>query len=175
MSVARYFAYGSNMQTATLRGRRGIAFRRAVPARAAGWRLVFDKPPLLPGGNGFANIIPDAAAEVLGVVYELGEDDLARVELTEGVLIGNYASVTVSAASLAGDGAVWTARSLSSTKRDPRLRPSTRYMALLIEGAIEHGLPDDYVTWLRAVPAEEEGAAAQALRPVIDAALRKRW
>jgi hypothetical protein len=40
-----YFAYGSNMESGTLRGRRGIPFRRAVAARAPGWRVVFDKPP----------------------------------------------------------------------------------------------------------------------------------
>lgn len=169
-----YFAYGSNMQTATLRGRRGIAFRRALPARVAGWQLVFDKPPLLPGANGFANIVPHAAGEVLGVLYELAADDLAHIELTEGVRIGNYAAVTVSAVPLVAEAARVAARSLSSPQRDPRLRPSTRYMALLIEGALEHGLPADYVDWLRAVPAEAESAAAAALRPLIDAALRRR-
>ena len=52
---AWYFAYGSNMQTATFRGRRGIEFRRALPARVPGWRLVLDQPPLLPIGEGFAS------------------------------------------------------------------------------------------------------------------------
>src|SRR5262249_31220268 len=57
-----YFAYGSNMQSDTLHGRRGIAFRRAVAVRAPGWRVVFDKPPLLPIGEAFANIVPDPDA-----------------------------------------------------------------------------------------------------------------
>ena len=39
MSTVWYFAYGSNMQSATLRGRRGIAYRRALPARVPGWRV----------------------------------------------------------------------------------------------------------------------------------------
>ncbi len=90
-----YFAYGSNMQTATLCGRRGITVARALPARLADWRLVFDKPSLLPGGHGFANIVPEPAAAVLGVLYEVDESDLAHIELTEGVLINNYAAVTV--------------------------------------------------------------------------------
>ncbi len=34
------------METATFRGRRGIAFVCALGGRAAGWRLVVDKPPL---------------------------------------------------------------------------------------------------------------------------------
>src|SRR6266478_7773083 len=53
-----YFAYGSNMETATLRGRRGIEPLCALGARAAGWRLVLDKPPLVPVGEAFANIVP---------------------------------------------------------------------------------------------------------------------
>jgi hypothetical protein len=52
-----YFAYGSNMQSATLRGRRGVGYARALPARVPGWRLVLDKPPLISVGHG-ANIAP---------------------------------------------------------------------------------------------------------------------
>jgi len=47
-----YFAYGSNMQAATFRGRRGIEPLRALAARLPGWRLVLDKPPLVPVGEG---------------------------------------------------------------------------------------------------------------------------
>ena len=63
--------------------------------------------------------------------------------------------------------------SLSSPRRDPSLQPSLRYMALLIAGALEHGLPDEYVAALRAVPAVEESAEAAALRPLIDAAMKR--
>src|SRR5262245_36196024 len=79
------------MQTATLRGRRGIAYRRAVPARVRGWRLVLDKPGLIAlQGQTFANIVPEVTACVLGVCFEMSPDDLAHVELTEGVKIENY-------------------------------------------------------------------------------------
>jgi ribosomal protein S12 methylthiotransferase accessory factor YcaO len=43
MSIIWYFAYGSNMQSATLRGRRGIEYRRALPGRLDWWRRVLDK------------------------------------------------------------------------------------------------------------------------------------
>ena len=44
-----YFAYGSNMQSDTLHGRRGIVFRRAMAVRAPGWRVTVDgeERPLL--------------------------------------------------------------------------------------------------------------------------------
>src|SRR5215468_2683289 len=82
------------MQTATFSGRRGIEFTRATPARASGWRLVLDKPPL-PIGEAFANIVPDAASAVLGVAYEVADEVLPVLDLSEGVLIGNYERRTV--------------------------------------------------------------------------------
>lgn len=171
MSAVWYFAYGSNMQSATLRGRRGIAWTRANAARVRGWRFVCDKPPLLPIGEAFANLVPDPDAEAWGVVYELTPDDLAHVELTEGVLVGNYRRVDVVAEPLGG-GPV-TAATLVADARDPALRPSERYRACLVEGAVEHGLPEAWVAFLRALRAAPETAAARELRPFLDAALAR--
>ena len=78
-----YFAYGSNMQAATLRGRRGITWSRAIPARLGGWRFVCDKPPLFPSmAESYANLVPEDGAETYGVLFELEANDLAHVELT---------------------------------------------------------------------------------------------
>ena len=171
---AWYFAYGSNMQTATFSGRRGIAFLRAVPARVAGWRLVLDKPGIVPVGHGFANIVPDDTTVVLGVLYEMRASDLDHLDLTEGVLIGNYRRVEVVAETLASAATRVAAQTFVSDRRDISLRPSTRYLACLIAGALEHGLPAAYVEWLRAVPACEESAAALSFRPLLDDALGRR-
>lgn len=168
-----YFAYGSNMQTATLRGRRGVDFTRALPGRAAGWRLVLDKPPLVPVGEAYANIVRDRDAAVLGVLYEIGAADLAHVELTEGVLLGNYRRVAVQVEPLDSTGDAFEAFTLASDRRAPELRPSRRYMACLVAGAEEHGLPAEWITLLRAVPAGDETAEASQLRALLDAALRK--
>ena len=168
-----YFAYGSNMETATLAGRRGVRCSAARPARAAGWRLVLDKPPLVPIGESFANIVPDPDAEVLGVLYEVTPADLAHIELTEGVLIGNYRRVDIPVVSLAPPGTSVVAASLISHARDPALRPSIRYMACLIAGAEEHGLPPEWVAFLRGVPAGPESTVAAEFRPLIDAVLRR--
>lgn len=174
MSHVWYFAYGSNLQSATLRGRRGVEVRRAVPVRADGWQLVFDKPRLF-GEGSVANIVPDDASHVLGVAFEIPVHDHAHVEMTEGVAIGHYLRVELSVAPLAAcDDPPCVALSLSSDKRDAALRPSTRYMGLVIEGALEHGLPDAHLEFLRAIPAVEESAEAAALRPMIDALMRRK-
>lgn len=174
-----YFAYGSNMQPATFAGRRGIAPRRALPARARGWELVLDKPPLVPIGESFANLLAAPAGEVYGVAYEITTDDLAHVDLTEGVLIGSYTRIEIVVEPLAGaiadvpahDESPTRAFTLVADKRAPDLQPSDRYMRLLIEGAEHHGLPDAWIAKLRAIPTKTSSVEATAARAIIDAGL----
>jgi len=47
-------------------------------------------------------------------------------------------------------------------------------MNVLIAGAIEHGLPADYVAFLRTVPAQPESEQAIQFRSMIDDVLRRR-
>lgn len=174
MSWVWYFAYGSNMQAATFRGRRSIEPRRAVAARAAGWRLALDKPPLLSIGHSFANVVPDPHAVVYGVAYEISTDDMAHVEFSEGVQIGNYGCVEIEVEPLDAANAALRAFTLTSEKRAADLRPSMRYMGLLIAGALEHGLPEHWIAMLRNAPAVEETAAAKAARALLDRVIKKR-
>lgn len=162
------------METATFRGRRGIEYGRAVAARLPGYRLVLDKPPLFPIGESYANLIADASAEVLGVLYEVGEIELAHIDLTEAVPVGNYRWIEVAVVPLVAPQETWPARTLISEKSDPGLRPSRRYMACLIAGALEHGLPLDYVDFLRGIEACEESAESLRLRPHLDRFLARR-
>lgn len=172
-SMLWYFAYGSNMQSATLRGRRGIEYRRAVPARLRDWRLVLDKPSFLRDGNTFANVVPEPGAVVCGVSFEVAEEDMSHIDLTEGVLLGNYERVAVTVEPLLDGHAAHTAFTLTSERRHSETRPSPRYMGLLIEGAHEHGLPADYITALRQIPTVDESPRAQEMRALIDTFLRK--
>lgn len=167
-----YFAYGSNMQPETLAGRRGVRPRASAPARVAGWRLVFDKPPLVPMRQSFANLVPDAGATAYGVLYELGEEDYAQVELTEAVPFGNYRRVEVEAVTLGARPATRRAWTLASDRRDPARRPSTRYLRLVIEGAEAHGLPAEWIARLRAEPAVEECDEDRAVRRRLDTLMR---
>lgn len=175
-----YFAYGSNMQPATFAGRRGIAPRRALAARARGWQLVLDKPPLVPIGESFANLVAAPESEVYGVAYEITTDDLAHVDLTEGVLIGNYTRVEIAVEPLVGTpdlasppsaGEPTRAFTLVADKRASDLKPSDRYMALLIGGAEHHGLPTPWIAKLRAIPTRTPSLESTAARAIIDAGL----
>lgn len=173
-STVHYFAYGSNMATATFRGRRGIECHHATAARATGWRLVLDKPPLVTLDHSYANIVPDAGSEVYGVLYEIVPADLEHIDFTEGVLIGNYRRIEISVQPLGAPApAPMRAFTLVSDRHDTALQPSTRYMELLISGAEEHGLPEEYVAWLRSIPARPESAEAAAWQPLLDTVLRR--
>src|SRR5262249_4300369 len=153
----------ANMQSDTLRGRRGVIYERALAVRAADWQLVLDKPSLLPTPHTFANIVPAPGAHVLGVAYEMTLAELERVELTEGVGFGNYRRHEIAIAPLGEIAAgPTTAFTLVSERRAPAPTPSTRYMGLLVDGATEHGLPAAYVDALRAIPALDETPETQA-------------
>ncbi len=167
------------MDSATLRGRRGIAWSRAAPALARGWRLVIGKPSLLGSAYGaMASIVADPGAEVWGVLYEISPADLEHLELTEGVLIDHYqrASIVVEPSPLwdRSDAGPVAALTLTSDACDPLLRPTLRYMGLLLAGAVEHGLPDQWLETLRGIEAVDESEEAGALRLVIEDAIRKR-
>ncbi len=142
--AASYFAYGANMSRAVL-ARRGIAPLSSEPARLDGWRLRFSHPGLLPIEPAFANLEPGAGDVVHGVLHTLRAGDLERLDRLEGAEYLHEELTVVGA----------TGEVRARAYRDPfpvgGLRPSRRYLASLLTGAREHGLPAD---WLRALEAQ---------------------
>jgi gamma-glutamylcyclotransferase len=142
---AWYFAYGSNMSRAIFLERRAmhpLAIRR-------GWleehRVCFNLP-VGPGERGVANLEPAAGARTWGVLYLLTGEEFDRLDRTEGVHRGYYRRAPVEVVVDGGDH-VSAFTYLSSWAREGR-KPSARYLGLLVAGAREHGLPDDYVASL---------------------------
>jgi len=90
-----YFAYGSNMNRARLRSRLG---RDVIgkPGRLADYKLKFNKMARRnPAEEGYANIVECPGCEVWGVLYDVSEDDLERLDCCEGVKDGHYERKTV--------------------------------------------------------------------------------
>jgi hypothetical protein len=115
------------------------------PAYLDHYRLAFNLP-VGPGERGVANVEPVPGARTWGVLYLLTADDCARLDRTEGVHLEFYRRVAVE---VVVDGA---GRVPAFTYRSPHgvagRKPSPRYLRLLVEGAGQHGLPDDYVRFL---------------------------
>ncbi|HSP96018.1 MAG TPA: gamma-glutamylcyclotransferase family protein [Candidatus Dormibacteraeota bacterium] len=146
MDALWYFAYGSNMCGAIFRERRGMHPLAARVAWLADHRLCFNIP-VGPGERGVANVEPEPGTRVCGVAYLLTTDGCARLDRSEGVHVELYWREPVELLLGAGERvAAFTYRSSRTT--EGRL-PSPRYMGLLLDGAAEHRLPDDYVSWLR--------------------------
>jgi cation transport regulator ChaC len=141
-----YLAYGSNMNRGVFERRRGM---RPVQARAAlleDYRLRFNLA-IGPGERGVANLKAQAGARVWGVLYLITVEQSEHLDRTEGVPRGAYRRTPVRA--IVDGGKQIAAFTYQSDRISAGRKPSPRYLRLLIEGAVEHGLPSDYLHHLR--------------------------
>lgn len=105
--IARYFAYGSNMNPDRVR-ERGILFKTALGARLVGYRLAFNKSSTRHMGVGHANIVFDPAAVVEGVLYWLdGPAEMQKMDRFESTPV-NYSRDIVEVATEQGPQSSWT-------------------------------------------------------------------
>ena len=151
-----YFAYGSNMLT-----RRLQAADRAPTARvigtgfAKGRKLTFDKLGRDGSGKCDMESSDDTGDRVYGVLFRLALRDKAALDRVEGLGTG-YDDRTIRV--VTGDG-VRNAVTYVAMMKAPRLEPFHWYKALVVAGAMEHGLPDSYIDWLRTFTSREDPQA----------------
>jgi hypothetical protein len=141
-----YLAYGSNMSRGIFEGRRGMRPIEAQSALLENYRLCFNLA-IGPGERGVANVQPQAGARTWGVLYLITVDQSLHLDRTEGVPRGAYRRLPVNATVNSGDRIA--AFTYQSDKISLGRKPSPRYLGLLIEGATHHGLPDEYLRYLR--------------------------
>lgn len=139
-----YFAYGANMDRATLVDRRGIRPSAVIPATLDGYELVFDQKGIPCLEPSFANLRVAEGQSVHGVAYGLTASQLERLDVLEGG--GAYGHLEVSVR--ARDGDTVRAKTYFTTETRDGRYPSARYMGLILRGAREHGLPDEWITRL---------------------------
>lgn len=164
----RYFAYGSNMLTTRLRPRcpGAMVLGRAV---AEGYVLEFSKPSI--DGSGKATLREAVARWASGVLFEIPKAELGALDAHEG--LGNgYDRNDAFPVRFIGSGKIVQASTYLATSRDSSLLPYDWYLALVIAGAREHGLENDYVAMLRAVacgsdPNSNRGTRAVALEALM--------
>ena len=150
MSVL-YFAYGSNLKWRRMRQRIPSARREAI-AFLDHHRLVCNKRGR--DGSAKANLVRAAGHRVWGVLYRIEQAQLALIDRFEM----GYERVAVEVRTTAGD----THR--ASTYRSDRITrdpvPFDWYREMILEGAREHGLPEEYLTVREALPARPDGRAS---------------
>jgi gamma-glutamylcyclotransferase (GGCT)/AIG2-like uncharacterized protein YtfP len=155
MSRLPYFAYGSNMLSRRIVERVPSA-RRLGLAVLEGYALRWHK--VGQDGSGKCDVVQVASARVHGVVYTFDAEHKPLLDAAEGLGRG-YEERELS---LQVEGVRVSALAYVATATDQRVRPFSWYKALVLGGAIENGLPQDYVASLGAVPAVDDADTARA-------------
>jgi hypothetical protein len=157
------FAYGSHLDSETMR--RDCPRHRVVGlASLADHTLGF--PRFSPQwGGGVASPQLAHGRTVWGVVYDLDDDDVAALDRLQG-WVGpqnqhNLCDRDLAAVELTrpDDGSIpRRVRALLYVARPYNPSPPTAaYMETVLRGARHHGLPEDYLAELSAIPVEAEG------------------
>jgi gamma-glutamylcyclotransferase (GGCT)/AIG2-like uncharacterized protein YtfP len=148
MDSVAYFAYGSNMLLQRLQPRCKSA-RVSGVASVPGYRLAFSKRSK--DGSGKATLVPDPAARVYGVVFEIAAEDATELDRIEGRGKG-YERIEDLAALTHPEGQPITVTAYIAHDGflDASLQPYDWYRDLVVRGAEQHRLPDDYLATLRA-------------------------
>ena len=141
-----YLAYGSNMNRGIFERRRGVRPVQAHPALLENYRLPFNLA-VGPGERGVANLESQAGARTWGVLYLITAQQSEHLDRTEGLPRGAYRRIPVSAI-VDGSGQI-EAFTYQSDRISLGRKPSPRYIGLLIEGAVQHGLPSGHLCSLR--------------------------
>jgi cation transport regulator ChaC len=148
-----YFAYGANMHDRAFREQRGMCPLEWRTGRLRGYRLRFNLEGRPKGKAAPANLFPDPAAEVWGVLYKIIRRDLLHLDATEGVPGHRYRPLWLEAEDIAGNPLSVVTYIADGNESDGN--PSLRYITLLRQGARTHGLPEHYLHFLDNVrPAE---------------------
>jgi gamma-glutamylcyclotransferase len=149
----QYFAYGSNMLTRRLTAAdRAPSAKRVGIGYVEGRRLTFHKVSQDGSGKCDAEATPKTANRVYGVIFEIASTEEGALDKAEA--LGNgYAKVHVLVVTAKG---MVEPKAYIATNKDLTLRPYHWYKAIVLAGAVEHGLPKDYVEWLRTFESIED-------------------
>ena len=153
-----YFAYGSNLDPEQM-AHRAPGHVRVGLAELRDHRLTF---PLTSHdwGGGVASVGVAHGESVWGIVYEVGEQDLASLDRYEGFRAAGdqhnlYDREAVSVQLVRADDGSFPRRLrvwIYLARPANPAPPSRRYLDAVLRGARHHKLPDDYVARLAATP-----------------------
>ena len=150
MATLRYFAYGSNMLRERLVARVSTAQAVAVGV-VRDYRLDFAKVSNDHSGKG--DMVATSGDEVWGVLYEFDASQKADLDKHEGP---HYRAQEVVVSTLSGDETAW-AYMAEPHRRDPSKVPYDWYLALIVAGARQGGLPAAYIRMLEVTPFNVDG------------------
>jgi gamma-glutamylcyclotransferase (GGCT)/AIG2-like uncharacterized protein YtfP len=156
-----YFAYGANLDATQMRLRCPEA-RHVGKARLDDYRFCFPVWSRI-RQSGLISIEPSVGERVWGVLYEIRDSDIGRLDQREGYDAerppsrNQFNRVTVNVAR--GQGKTSEAQTYVARPAMEGRSPSADYIAYLLHLAAARGLPEDYQAKLREVRAAPARAA----------------
>lgn len=145
-SPVYYFAYGSNLCSVRLRQRVPSA-QFISQGQLLGYRLRFNKVGLDGSGKGNIEQTGQAKDTVWGGVFQLAQSEVFLLDNAESSGVG-YEQQYLSVLTPQGSMTVFTY--VAILKRTD-LRPFHWYKAYIVQGALEHDLPESYTQKLKTV------------------------
>ena len=145
-----YFAYGSNLSLAQI-ALRCPGFKAKGTAVLSNHRVVCNKK----GDNGvdyYAGIVCSPGDEVLGALYQLTEEDITRLDVSEGCKDGGRHYIRNEKDFFVRNretGQVINAFTYFVVEPVPFKKPTSEYAAKIFMGCRDHGFPEEYVKDLR--------------------------
>lgn len=155
VSVKKYFAYGSNLLKARLCEWVPSALVRGV-GYLPGYTVRYNKRST--DGSGKCNVVKTKESDrVYGVIYDFLDQEKPGLDKHEGLGRG-YHTEEVRVITDNGETGAYTYIADESAV-DDCLRPYSWYKELVVEGARQHSLPDEYIAQLEGVDADPDGDA----------------
>jgi gamma-glutamylcyclotransferase len=147
-----YFAYGANMFSRRLKETIAPSAVAVDIGFIQGRRFSFGKVSRDGSGKCDIEATNNAQDRAYGVLYRINTREKSDLAKAEGVGIG-YSEANIQI--VTADGTQSSVTYVASYK-ERVLRPYQWYKAMVIGGAIEHGLPAEYVEWLRTFEAQAD-------------------
>jgi gamma-glutamylcyclotransferase len=136
-----YFGYGSNVLQAQI-ARRCPHSRFLGAGRVKGYRLVFSSySPRWKGGT--AGILPQEGSKVWGAVYEMDAHCVRKLNIFEGMRFHEFHHKYLECEINGETTTVFTYVRRKTPRRERK--PSYRYLAQILRGGAESGLPEAYL------------------------------
>ncbi len=139
-----YFSYGSNMSADQMTARCSSATKEGV-GWLEGYALVFNRKGTYRKGA-VASIEPEprADARVYGVVWQISDHDMARLDQIEDPNAYHRETLAVQLE----DGRSVGCETYIAWPESTGLAPDEDYLNLIIQSAVSAGLPDSYIRYL---------------------------
>ena len=156
MASFTYFGYGSNMLTCKLKDRCPSAVPIGI-CKIKKHSLKFHKVSHAKSKNGIRDIsgkgdmVPSESEtdEVYGVLFSIDESHKSRLDKAEGYPKYGYDKKTIDVITIKGE--KYRPVMYFANDIDPKKKPYHWYKEQVVQGAREHGLPEDYIKKIKDV------------------------